>query len=98
SGTIMSFEANGKFVGLLQDPNNNPIAIDGLWALTFGNGNRAGSAQTLFFSAGPAGESQGLFGALNPMSQGDHEDGDQDHDNGNHNGNDGHGDHDGDND
>ena len=79
SGTIMSFEADGDFRGLLEDPSDNPIVIEGLWGLTFGNGHPAGSTQTLFFSAGPGGESHGLFGALNPIpeSHGHHE---RDHD------------------
>jgi len=79
SGTIMSFEASGDFRGLLEDTSHNPIVIEGLWALTFGNGNKAGSAETLFFSAGPGSEQHGLFGALNPVSQ-HHGHGDDDHD------------------
>lgn len=67
SGTIMTFDENGKFHGLLRAPNSHPIVIDGLWGLTFGNGNRAGSPGTLYFSAGPVGESHGLFGSLVPV-------------------------------
>ena len=67
SGTIMAFEADGSFRGLLQDPNHMPLTIEGLWALTFGNGNLAGSKHTLFFSAGPGSENHGLFGAIDPI-------------------------------
>jgi len=66
SGTIMSFEADGKFRGLLKGQREGPLVIDGLWALTFGSGGAAGSPQTLFFSAGLDGEAHGLFGALLP--------------------------------
>jgi len=38
------------------------MAIDGLWSLTFGNDANAGPANTLFFTAGPNGEQDGLFG------------------------------------
>src|SRR5205085_5544736 len=39
SGQIASFDLKtGSFHGLLLDPNNQPITIDGLWALGFGNG------------------------------------------------------------
>jgi hypothetical protein len=39
--------------------------IDGLWAIAFGSGGAAnGPTNTLFFAAGPSGESHGLFGSL----------------------------------
>jgi uncharacterized protein (TIGR03118 family) len=53
-----------NFVGQLIGGNGQPIAIDGLWGLAVGNNNGAGSDQTLFFTAGPNGEQNGLFGAL----------------------------------
>jgi uncharacterized protein (TIGR03118 family) len=64
SGTIMTFDAAGKLHGLLEGTDENPIVIDGLWALTFGNGNKAGNPGTLYFSAGPDEEGHGLFGSL----------------------------------
>jgi uncharacterized protein (TIGR03118 family) len=64
TGTIMSFDARGKFRGLLQDSDGNDLAIEGLWALTVGNGGRAGVPDQLYFSAGPEGESHGLFGNI----------------------------------
>ncbi len=76
SGTIMSFDADGKFRGLLKGVHEGPLVIDGLWALTFGNGGAAGSPHTLFFSAGPQDESHGLFGALIPAHPGRDRDGD----------------------
>jgi uncharacterized protein (TIGR03118 family) len=40
------------------------IQIDGLWALEFGNDALAGPSTTLFFTAGPDDESNGLFGSI----------------------------------
>ena len=47
-----------------------PIKIDGLWGLTFGNGVKAGTPDTLYFSAGPNDESHGFFGGLQPAHPG----------------------------
>ena len=54
----------GTFVETLTDANGNPLTIDGLWGLDFGNGGGSGSKSTLYFTAGPGGESHGLFGDL----------------------------------
>jgi uncharacterized protein (TIGR03118 family) len=72
SGTIMSFDEHGRLRGLLRDPHGKPIMIDGLWALAFGNGTKAGVPGTLYFTAGPAGESHGLFGSLQPAMKQKH--------------------------
>jgi uncharacterized protein (TIGR03118 family) len=69
SGTIMSFDADGKFRGLLEGPRERPIVIDGLWGLAFGNGGNNGRPGTLYFTAGPNGESNGLFGALDAVPE-----------------------------
>jgi len=69
SGTIMAFEANGEFGGLLKDSHHQPMVINGLWGLTFGNGGRAGASSELFFSAGLNDESDGLFGRIIPTSK-----------------------------
>lgn len=81
SGTIMAFEADGQFRGLLRDVHNDPIVIGGLWALTFGNGGRAGVPGTLYFTAGPGDETHGLFGSLDPVNRrGGNDDDDNDDD------------------
>jgi uncharacterized protein (TIGR03118 family) len=67
SGTIMAFEADGEFRGLLEGVDGEPVSIDGLWALSFGNGTRAGLPSTLYFTAGPDDETHGLFGSLEPV-------------------------------
>ncbi len=64
-GHISAFDPNtGAFLGQLGGEHGQPIAIDGLWAITFGNGATAGDAATLFFSAGIQGDQHGLFGSV----------------------------------
>src|ERR1051325_2812398 len=54
SGTIMAFDADGDFLGLLRKLDGAAFVIHGLWALAFGNGGKAGVPGTLYFTAGPA--------------------------------------------
>jgi uncharacterized protein (TIGR03118 family) len=68
-GQINAFaqKHNGKFKldAQLRTSKHKTLAIDGLWALQFGkNAPNNGPATTLFFTAGPAGESHGLFGTI----------------------------------
>jgi uncharacterized protein (TIGR03118 family) len=64
-GEITMFELKqGTFFGKLLGPDNQPITIDGLWALGFGNGGSAGPTNTLFFTAGIDDEAHGLFGKI----------------------------------
>ena len=67
-GEILAFNVTtGAYVGQLADQNGNNIVIDGLWGISFGNGASAGPLNTLYFAAGPAGETQGLFGSIAPI-------------------------------
>ena len=69
-GHINAFDPNsGNLLGALTD-GHHPIAIDGLWGLSFGNGASAGDVNTLFFTAGPGDEEHGLFGSLQPVTSG----------------------------
>jgi uncharacterized protein (TIGR03118 family) len=69
-GQISAFEpqVDGSFelVGQLRTSDHKVLTIDGLWALQFGKGVLAknGPTTTLFFTAGPDGESHGLFGTI----------------------------------
>jgi len=65
-GHINAFDpTNGNFLGQMANANGSPLVIDGLWGLAFGNGTQAGgAANQLFFTAGPDGESHGLFGRI----------------------------------
>jgi uncharacterized protein (TIGR03118 family) len=63
-GRINAFDVrHGRFDGALRDEHGRKLAIDGLWALKFGNGV-IGNTNTLLFTAGPDDESHGLFGAI----------------------------------
>lgn len=65
SGTIAAFDREtGKYLDVLRDASGQPITIDRLWGLVFGNGVSLGDAHTLYFTAGPNGESDGIFGKL----------------------------------
>jgi len=65
NGQINAFDpTTGAFKGRLTESPGHPVVIDGLWGLTFGNGVSAGDGTTLYFAAGPAGESHGLFGKI----------------------------------
>jgi uncharacterized protein (TIGR03118 family) len=69
-GRINAFDlSNDSFTGPLTDGQGNPIAIDGLWSLISGNGGNAGDTGSIYFSAGPGGESHGLFGVLVPVPE-----------------------------
>lgn len=64
-GRINVFDpGTGRFRGQLKDLSGHPLTIDGLWGLKFGNGANAGPTTTLFFTAGPNDEQDGLFGSL----------------------------------
>ena len=65
-GRINAFDVDsGEFDSPLIDPEGNPLTINGLWALQFGNGApNGGSGHTLFFTAGIADEAHGLFGFI----------------------------------
>jgi uncharacterized protein (TIGR03118 family) len=54
----------GAFVGTLQDATGSNISIQGLWALTFGNGGSGGDKDTLYFTAGPGQQQHGLLGSI----------------------------------
>lgn len=64
-GHINAFDpATGTSLGEFKDVHNQPIAIDGLWGLKFGNGAGAGSDHALYFTAGINSEQDGLLGSL----------------------------------
>lgn len=64
-GRINAFNpASGNFEGQLKDQSGNPITIDDLWGLAFGNGGLAGRTDELFFAAGINNEADGLFGKI----------------------------------
>jgi uncharacterized protein (TIGR03118 family) len=69
-GTINAFNlTTDTFAGTLMGTDGKPLTIDGLWGLRVGNDGAAGNSHTVYFSAGPHGESNGLFGALTPVPE-----------------------------
>jgi uncharacterized protein (TIGR03118 family) len=64
-GRINAFNSNnGAFLGPLRDRNGNPITINGLWGIAFGNDGQAGAHNQLFFASGLNDEANGLFGRI----------------------------------
>jgi len=68
NGRISAYQDRGGgkwvFKGQLRRGDQSLVAIDGLWAIAFGNGAAAGPASSLYFAAGPGGEAHGRFGAI----------------------------------
>jgi uncharacterized protein (TIGR03118 family) len=63
-GKINAYDPrDGDFEGQLANEDGNPIQIDGLWALRFGNGT-FGTPDGLLFTAGIADEEHGLLGEI----------------------------------
>jgi uncharacterized protein (TIGR03118 family) len=66
-GRISAYDRSGRFLDTLEDANGEPIVIDGLWTLTQGGGKNS-SPDTMFFTAGPNHETDGLFGTITPVA------------------------------
>jgi len=62
-GRINVFDSTGTWVTNLQS-NGSPIEIPGLWALGFIKKPSGDDRKRLYFTAGPADESHGLFGYI----------------------------------
>jgi uncharacterized protein (TIGR03118 family) len=64
-GRITAFDRDdfGR-LGQLETGPRDPIEIEGLWGLAFGNGRDAGETSELFFAAGIDDETHGLFGTI----------------------------------
>ena len=69
NGKINVFDSDGNFLGTLKDGTGKAVVIDGLWTLTLGGG-RNSSSDTLYFTAGPNAETDGLFGTITPVQSG----------------------------
>jgi uncharacterized protein (TIGR03118 family) len=71
-GTINIFAPNGASLatsmGALMVSNGGALSIPGLWSLAFGNGDPDKPATTLFYTAGFANQTDGVFGSISPRS------------------------------
>ena len=68
-GRINAYDPNsGSLLGTLDGGNGTPLAIEGLWGLSFGNGAQGQDLNKLYFTAGIPGpgdvEDHGLFGSV----------------------------------
>ena len=67
-GKINAFTPNGAELatsaGPLVDVNGQPFAFPGLWSLAFGNGDSDKPLTTLFYTAGFADQTDGIFGSI----------------------------------
>lgn len=64
-GTIAAFNPKtGVFHDYLHGADGKPLVLDGIWGLTFGNGVSLGDAMSLYYTAGPNNEQDGVFGRI----------------------------------
>jgi len=64
-GKINAFDlAADRWAGVLIGADRHPVQIDGLWGLVFGNGYFGQPVDTLYFTAGPHDEANGLYGRI----------------------------------
>jgi len=67
-GRISAYKDNGGghwvYKGQLRLGDGTLLQIDGLWGIAFGNDAAAGPSSTLYYAAGPGGESHGAFGTV----------------------------------
>jgi uncharacterized protein (TIGR03118 family) len=67
-GTVNIFTPNGTSlatsVGALMVSNGGALSIPGLWSLVFGNGDADKPITTLFYTAGFANQTDGVFGSI----------------------------------
>jgi uncharacterized protein (TIGR03118 family) len=66
-GTINAYDTTGHFRGQVSDSAGHPIVNAGLWDMAFGAGG-TGDPNTLYFTAGGANQTSGLFATLVPAT------------------------------
>ena len=64
-GTIVGFNTTTRSATeYMRDTKGDTVVIPGLWGMVFGNGASLGDSNALYFGAGPADETEGLFGSM----------------------------------
>jgi uncharacterized protein (TIGR03118 family) len=66
-GTINAYDTTGHFLGQIKNSAGQVIATPGLWDMVFGQGG-TGDPNTLYFTAGGADQTNGLFATLVPAT------------------------------
>lgn len=67
-GHISAYDpVTSEFRGQLRMAHGEPVEIEGLWGIQFGNGLLNQPINTLFFAAGPGDEEHGLYGRIDPL-------------------------------
>lgn len=66
-GTIDAYDGGGRFLGQVTDSAGHVIVNPGLWDMVFGEGG-TGDPSTLYFTAGGANQTSGLFATLVPAT------------------------------
>jgi hypothetical protein len=66
-GTMNAYDTQGHFVGQVTDSAGHAIVNPGLWDMVFGAGG-TGDPSTLYFTAGGANQTSGLFATLVPAT------------------------------
>jgi hypothetical protein len=67
-GHINIFSSTGTSMGALSVSNGGTVSIPGLWSLVFGNGDADKPLNTLFYTAGFADQTDGVFGTIAPTT------------------------------
>ena len=67
-GSINVYDSTGTFLDQIKDSNGGVIKNPGLWDLVFGGGGPSGDPNTLYFTAGGAAQTSGLFATLVPAA------------------------------
>jgi uncharacterized protein (TIGR03118 family) len=69
-GRINAYDqVSGERLGALKGADNEPIEIEGLWGIAFGNGRLNQPRNTLFFAAGINDEANGLYGRIDASAR-----------------------------
>jgi uncharacterized protein (TIGR03118 family) len=64
-GRINAYQVStGAYISTAVDTAGNPLEIDGLWSLVFGNDTTGAAHNQLFYTAGPDDEEHGVLGRL----------------------------------
>jgi uncharacterized protein (TIGR03118 family) len=64
-GTIAAFDPQTRtFKGYLTNASNQPIMVEKIWGILFGNGESLGDNNALYVAAGPNDEKDGVFGVI----------------------------------